>query len=86
MLETWSVEVERVLVDEQQRQVVVWAMYYMVPKGEGSAESRTVKHEVMWWLKMTEDGKLVQRATEYVDGAAAGRIQELIGVDRKSVV
>jgi len=84
MLETWRIEVQRVLVDEHKKEASVLAMYYMVPKGEGDAEGRTVHHEISWWLKTTDDGKLVERAIEYVDGAAAARIQELIGEYKKS--
>jgi len=84
MLQTWRIEVQRILVDEHKKEASVLAMYYMTPKGEGDAESRTVHHEISWWLKMTDDGKLVERAIEYVDGAAAARIQELVGEYKKS--
>jgi len=83
LLETWRVEVTRTVVDEHQKEVSVWANYYMTPKGEGSVESRTVKHEISWWLKMTRDGGLVERAIEYVDGSAAQKIQELVGEYKK---
>jgi len=84
MLETWRIEVQRILVDEHKKEASVLAIYYMIPKGEGNAESRTVHHEISWWLKTTDDGKLVERAIEYVDGAAAARIQELVGEYKKS--
>lgn len=78
MLETWRVDAKRVVVDEQQKEANVLAMYYMTPKGKGDKESRTVEHEINWWLKMTDDGKLVERCTEYIDGSAAARIMELV--------
>lgn len=84
MLETWRVEVSRTVVDETQREVAVWADYYMTVKGEGSVEGRTVRHEISWWLRMDESGEGVERAVEYVDGSAAGRIQELVGEYKRS--
>lgn len=84
MLETWRVEVTRTVVDEQQREVAVWANYYMTVKGGGPDERRTVQHEISWWLSMSEGGDLVERAVEYVDGSAAGRIQELVGDFKRS--
>lgn len=84
MLETWRVEVTRTIVDERQHEVAAWAMYYMTPKGDGSTESRTVRHEISWWMTMNEKGDLVERAVEYVDGSAAARIQELVGQFKKS--
>jgi len=85
MLETWRVGVTRSVVDEYRREVSVWAKYYMTPNGAGSLESRTVEHEISWWMKMTGDGTLVERAVEYVDGSAAQRIQELVGEYKKSL-
>jgi hypothetical protein len=50
----------------------------MVVKGKGGMEERTVRNDIVWFLYFSPDGKLVERAREWVDKGASERIRELV--------
>jgi hypothetical protein len=56
------------------RAVVARVVYGMCVRGSGG---ECVEHEVGWWMEMDAEGRVV-KSREVVDGAAAGRIGELI--------
>jgi hypothetical protein len=69
-------ELRDVVVDDEgpRRAVVARAVYGMYVRGSGG---ECVEHEVGWWMEMDAEGRMV-KSREVVDGAAAGRIGELI--------
>ena len=75
-METWSIAIKHLVVDEKQRIAVGFTEHYMTVKGPGSKESRTVQNDVIWSMNMTQDGRLVEQATEYVDGGASTALGE----------
>ena len=77
-LETWGIGIKHLVVDEKQRTAAAFTEHYMTVKGSGSKESRTVQNDVIWFIKMTQDGNLVEQATEYVDEGASTALGEKI--------
>lgn len=74
-LESWETTVTDVLVDEVKRTVVLRVSFMMAPKG---GKGEVVENDLVWVLRMDEQGEKVRESTEFVDGVAAGRIRELI--------
>lgn len=81
LLAKWKAEVKDVLVDVERGTAVVVSEFFMTPKvseerlGKGELEE-TVVNEIVWFLEVDEGG-LVGRVTEWVDGVAAGRLGEI---------
>ena len=73
-LESWDNKVTDIVVDEMKRTVVVRASYYMQAKGV----QEKVENDLMWMLKMNEDGKKIVKSTEFLDGSAMERLAELM--------
>jgi len=73
-LESWDTRITDIAVDEMKRVCVVRGSYFIEVKGVGKA----VENDIVWWLWMDGEGKLVERGMEFVDGVATGRIRELI--------
>jgi hypothetical protein len=74
-LDEVKLELRDVVVDDEgaRRAVVARVVYGMCVRGSGEC----VEHEVGWWMEMDAEGRVV-KSREVVDGAAAGRIGELI--------
>jgi hypothetical protein len=75
-LDEVKLEMRDVVVDDEgaRRAVVARVVYGMCVRGSGG---ECVEHEVGWWMEMDAEGRVV-KSREVVDGAAAGRIGELI--------
>jgi hypothetical protein len=67
-------EVTDMSVDERQRKVVVRATYKLLPKG--CPEPGV--NDLVWILKLSEDGRKVESGKEFIDGEAAMRLGQLI--------
>ena len=57
-LESWDTNITDVMVDEQQKRVVLRASYYMLVKG---AEA-PVENDLVWFLTMDEEGRKVKKS------------------------
>lgn len=73
-LESWEAAVEDVIVDEVRKACVLRTRYAMQVKGE----EEVVENDMVWWLEMASDGGKVERAVEFLDGVAVGRVGEMI--------
>lgn len=76
-LETWEAKLSDALVDETKREVMLRVSFFMRAKGV----EEVVENELVWVLGMEEQdgqGWKVCRSVEFVDGAAAGRLRELM--------
>ena len=73
-LETWDTYITDIVVDETKKMCVVRASYFMKP----SAADEPVENDLVWWLWMDEGGRKVEKAMEFIDPTAAGRIKELM--------
>ncbi|KAJ4291707.1 hypothetical protein N0V90_009602 [Kalmusia sp. IMI 367209] len=79
-LDTWDTYITDIVVDETRKMCIVRASYFMKPVGVTDA----VENDLVWWLWMDEGGEKVEKAMEFVDGLATGRIRELImGVEAR---
>lgn len=67
-------EITDMSVDERQRKVVVRATYKLLPKG---APEPGV-NDLVWILKLSEDGRKVESGKEFIDGEAAMKLGQLI--------
>lgn len=54
---------------------MVVSEFFMTPRVK-EGEGETVVNEIVWFLEVDESG-LVGKATEWVDGVAAGRMGEI---------
>lgn len=61
-------------IDERQRKAVVRATYKLHPKGASEAGL----NDLVWILKLTEDGRKVQSGKEFIDAEAAKRLGQLM--------
>lgn len=77
-LEDWKIEIREVIVDEVERKASLRTYFCMTVKGKGTVEGRTVRNDVTWFLEMVDDGRQVEKATEYVDAGASTVIGEKI--------
>lgn len=80
-LAKWRAEVKDVLVDVERGTAVVVSEFFMTPKlseerVEKGEKEETVCNEIVWFLEVDEGG-LVGRVMEWVDGVAAGRLGEI---------
>lgn len=77
VLERWEIVVKGVVVDVEERSVVLRVGYEMFVKGGKEG----VRNEVVWWLDMEEkEGEWkVGRSVEILDFGAAARIREIVG-------
>lgn len=73
-LESWKTTVTDVLVDEARRKVMLRVSFWMVPKGSHAA----VENDLLWMLEMNREGTKLKKSTEFVDGIAAGRLEEFM--------
>jgi len=73
-LETWAISIQDVVVDQERRVATLRTYLFMTPKGLGSKKERTIMNEELWYVTMTEDGKKVQSAEEYVDSEASAAV------------
>ncbi|OAG01426.1 uncharacterized protein CC84DRAFT_1220934 [Paraphaeosphaeria sporulosa] len=73
-MDTWEARITDIVVDETRRMCIVRASYFMKPFGA----EKPVENDLIWWLWMEEGGEKVYKALEFLDGAATGRIGELI--------
>lgn len=48
--------------------------FWMVPKGSHAA----VENDLLWMLEMNWEGTKLKKSTEFVDGIAAGRLEEFM--------
>jgi hypothetical protein len=85
-LETWSVVVKDVIVDQERRIVMLQTHMPMTPKGLGSKKDRTVMTEVLWYITMVEDGLLVESVKEYIDAEASIALFQKMKAGRESGV
>ena len=67
-------EITDMSIDERQRKAVVRATYKLRPKG--SQEPGV--NDLVWILKLSEDGRKVESGKEFIDGEAAMRLGQLI--------
>jgi hypothetical protein len=74
MLESAETEITDITIDQRQRKVVVRATYRLRPKGSKEAG----ENDIVWILKMDERGEKVESGTEFIDGEAAMRLEQLI--------
>jgi hypothetical protein len=73
-LDTWEARITDIVVDETRKMCIVRTSYFMKPFGA----EKPVENDLIWWLWMEEGGEKVEKALEFLDGAATGRIGELI--------
>jgi hypothetical protein len=83
-LETWRNEITQRVVDPVQRTAVVRADFWMVPRGEGTREERTVLNEILFTFEMDARGEKVVAAVEFVDPVATAEIGRLMAAERPS--
>ncbi|KIW00032.1 uncharacterized protein PV09_08384 [Verruconis gallopava] len=73
-LESAEAKITDLTIDEKQRKVVVRATYRLRPKGC----DETASNDLVWILRLTEDGKKVTSGKEFIDGEAAMRLAQLM--------
>ncbi|KAF2729977.1 hypothetical protein EJ04DRAFT_515541 [Polyplosphaeria fusca] len=73
-LDSWETTVTDIIIDEAKKVAIVRASYYMEPKDSGEK----VENDLLWYLAMNEDGTKVKKSVEFLDGAAMGRIMQLM--------
>ena len=61
-------------IDERQRKAVVRATYKLHPKGASEAGV----NDLVWILKLTEDGRKVESGKEFIDAEAAKKLGQLM--------
>lgn len=83
---TCSITIEATTIDEKNMKAVFLLYFYMVVKGKGGVKERTVRNDIVWLLYFSGDGKLVERAMEWVDKGASERIRELVVKGREEGV
>ncbi|KAE9961789.1 hypothetical protein EG328_001651 [Venturia inaequalis] len=77
LLKKWEARVKECFVDVERGTAVVVSEFFMTPKGKGeNAREETVLNEIVWFVEV-EEGGLVGRVVEWVDGVAAGRLGEI---------
>ncbi|KAL1800058.1 hypothetical protein ACET3X_000400 [Alternaria dauci] len=78
-LESWKADVTDVIVDPVTMKVMLRISFRMLAKG--AKEADTVENDLLWELEMEEvgEGKVkIKRSVEFVDGAAAGKLREVM--------
>jgi hypothetical protein len=78
-LESWKADVTNIIVDPVMMKVMLRISFWMQAKGAKEADK--VENDLLWELEMEEvsEGKVkVKRSVEFVDGAAAGRLREVM--------
>lgn len=78
-LESWKADVTNIIVDPVTMKVVLRISFWMQAKG--AKEADTVENDLLWELEMEEigEGKVkINRSVEFMDGAAAGRLREIM--------
>ena len=80
-LGTWDIKVndEEVVVDEKKREVIVRASFSMQAKGQ-----EPVLNDIIFWLKITEDGEKVQKVKEFIDPTANAELGKRIAASQES--
>jgi hypothetical protein len=78
-LESWKADITDVLVDTKKMKVMLRISFWMQAKGVGEADA--VENDLLWVLEMEGvggGGMGIKRSVEFVDGAAAGRLREVM--------
>jgi hypothetical protein len=78
-LESWKADITDVLVDTEKMKVMLRISFWMQAKGVGKADA--VENDLLWVLEMEgvgSGGVGIKRSVEFVDGAAAGRLREVM--------
>lgn len=72
-LSTWAILVQDLFVDVKRRTVVARADFWMLPRG-----SDKVCNDIVFFIKMDQNGEKVVDCTEYVDPEASKQIRDRI--------
>lgn len=64
-------------VDVERGTAIVVSEFFMTPKVQDGAVEETVCNEIVWFLEV-EEGGLVGKVVEWVDGVAAGRLGAIL--------
>jgi hypothetical protein len=64
ILETWRVEIKKIIVDEAERTAMTWSNHYLTMKGR-----KEVLLEFVFMLDMNETGEKVDKILEFIDTA-----------------
>ncbi|TID16438.1 Vacuolar amino acid transporter 3 [Venturia nashicola] len=82
LLARWRAVVKDCFVDVEKGVAVVVSEFFMTPRrggkggGDGDGNEETVVNEIVWFVEV-EEGGVVGRVVEWVDGVAAGRLGEI---------
>jgi hypothetical protein len=55
-LSTWSITIEDTTIDERNMKAVFLLYFYMVVKGKGGVEERTVRNDIVWFYILARMG------------------------------
>ncbi|KAI4643510.1 hypothetical protein J4E93_006520 [Alternaria ventricosa] len=78
-LESWKSNVTDVIVDPVKMKVILRISFMMQAKG--ATEGQIVENDLLWMMEMEEmsSGKLgIKKSMEFLDGAAAGKLREIM--------
>ena len=64
VLETWRIEMKKIVIDEAKRTAVTWSSHYLTMKGR-----KEVLLEFVFILDMDETGEKVDKVVEFIDTA-----------------
>ena len=74
LLQSWSVEIKDILVDETKRSAVAWSDHSMRLKGRDA-----IILEFMWILTMDKAGEKVENVIEFIDIEESLRFMNVMG-------
>ncbi|KAI4632982.1 hypothetical protein J4E80_000342 [Alternaria sp. BMP 0032] len=78
-LESWKSNVTDIIVDPVKMKVVLRISFMMQAKG--ATEEQIVENDLLWMMEMEEmsSGKVgIKKSMEFLDGAAAGKLREIM--------
>lgn len=73
-IETWHVEIQKIIVDEVKHSATVWATYDFIVKGQ----TKNTRLEFVSMLDFDGDGKVVEKIVEFVDSAEVKKFETLL--------
>lgn len=77
-LSTWSFDIRSLIIDCTKLTAVLSVDILFTVKGLGSKERRTVLNDTTWFIRFSEDGKMVESVVEYVDAEASKEMLNLM--------
>jgi len=73
ILDTWHVEIKKIVIDEAKRTAMVWSHHYLTMKGR-----KEVLLEFVFMLDMNESADKVDKIVQFMDTAECANYMEMM--------